>query len=287
MNKEEWRDMPEYEKYITVSNLGRVYFKPRKYINALTGAEMPAGDIYPALANDKDGYKLCNFSLNGESTTFKVHRMVLMAFSPVENYKELSVNHKDGVKGNNNIENLEWATHKENINHAIENGLITFPKRTVLEDINCDICGNIFTPNSKRNKFCSSMCANFKRRKVERPSKDELYSLLLNNSFSKVGEMLGVTDNSIRKWCKSYGISSKSAHYRDKGKSSSEILLENNSLPRNPQAKLTDDEVREIRKRYVYGSRGKNGATNLAKEYEVDRTAILRIARGESYRDVK
>lgn len=62
---------------------------------------------------------------------------------------------------------------------------------------------------------------------------------------------------------------------------------ENNlSYERVGTAKLTDDEVREIRKRYVYGSRGKNGANNLAKEYGVDRTNILRIVKREAYKDV-
>ena len=52
-------------------------------------------------------------------------------------------------------------------------------------------------------------------------------------------------------------------------------------------AKLTDDEVREIRERYVYGSKGKNGAANLAKEYGVDRSNILNITSRKTYKDVE
>lgn len=52
-----------------------------------------------------------------------------------------------------------------------------------------------------------------RKRKVERPSKDELKSLLLEHNFSKVGELFGVSDNAIRKWCLSYNLSTKSRDY--------------------------------------------------------------------------
>lgn len=51
-------------------------------------------------------------------------------------------------------------------------------------------------------------------RKVPLPSKVVLYELLLNQPFTKVAEMFGVTDNAVRKWCKSYGIPYKSSEYK-------------------------------------------------------------------------
>ena len=69
-------------------------------------------------------YKMINFmALDGTKKTFKVHRLVMMAFSPIENYENLQVNHKDGNKANNHIDNLEWVTPRENQLHAFKLGL--------------------------------------------------------------------------------------------------------------------------------------------------------------------
>lgn len=51
----------------------------------------------------------------------------------------------------------------------------------------------------------------YKQRKVERPSKEKLEELIINNPMTTIGKMYGVSDNAIRKWAKSYGINLKSA----------------------------------------------------------------------------
>ena len=58
---------------------------------------------------------------NGERTTkyLKVHRLVAMAFIPNPN-NCTDVNHKDGVKDNNSVDNLEWCTHSENVKHSYD-----------------------------------------------------------------------------------------------------------------------------------------------------------------------
>ena len=69
-------------------------------------------------------YQIINFSaIDGKKKTFRVHRLVLMAFNPVENMEKLEVNHKDGNKKNNNLSNLEWCTPSENQKHAYKMGL--------------------------------------------------------------------------------------------------------------------------------------------------------------------
>ena len=69
-------------------------------------------------------YQIINLSkLDGSKRTFRVHRLVMMAFNPVENMDELEVNHIDGNKKNNKIENLEWCTASENQIHAFKTGL--------------------------------------------------------------------------------------------------------------------------------------------------------------------
>lgn len=71
-------------------------------------------------AIDKNGYK--RVRLLGQ--TKKVHRLIAKAFIPnVEN--KPTVNHINGIKTDNTVENLEWATYKENIQHAFDTGLKT------------------------------------------------------------------------------------------------------------------------------------------------------------------
>lgn len=71
---------------------------------------------------DKDGYRLVVLTLNGRKYTRKVHRLVAEAFIPNPDNKP-EVNHKDGNKSNNKIDNLEWNFPSENTHHASENGL--------------------------------------------------------------------------------------------------------------------------------------------------------------------
>ena len=71
---------------------------------------------------DRYGYEKVVLTKNGTRKTYMVHRLVATAF--LENpYDKPTVNHKDGNKRNNNIENLEWATHKEQKDHSISIGL--------------------------------------------------------------------------------------------------------------------------------------------------------------------
>ena len=57
-------------------------------------------------------------------------------------------------------------------------------------------------------------CSLFERRVVERPSAEELEAKLRTSSFLTVGRLYGVSDNAIRKWCKAYGMSTKSRDYK-------------------------------------------------------------------------
>lgn len=75
------------------------------------------------------GYVRTTFYINGKYQGFAIHRLLALLFVPRPEkhkyvpFEELQVNHKDGNKLNNAIENLEWVTGKENMEHARESGL--------------------------------------------------------------------------------------------------------------------------------------------------------------------
>lgn len=78
--------------------------------------------------------------------------------------------------------------------------------RKCKSNMNCEnicVCGK----HKHRNAKNCLNCAKLKSRKVERPSKEELEKLIWEKPFTELGEQFGVSDNSIRKWCKNYGIS--------------------------------------------------------------------------------
>lgn len=72
---------------------------------------------------DRYGYEIVTLWINGKSITRKVHRLALLAFQPIDNPDEFTVNHKDGDKSNNRRSNLEWLTVEENHRHAFKTGL--------------------------------------------------------------------------------------------------------------------------------------------------------------------
>lgn len=113
---EEWKYIegcPHYQ----VSNLGNIRFdglaknkyghfhKPMKILSQRT---------------KKNGYRLVSLEINKETKSFNVHRLVAKAFIPNPENKE-TVNHKNGIKTDNRVSNLEWMTNKENCRHYANN----------------------------------------------------------------------------------------------------------------------------------------------------------------------
>ena len=78
-------------------------------------------------SEDKNGYMkvgLCSIDLPPKKVhRYSVHRLIMENFCPVEGMEKLQVNHIDGNKKNNHVDNLEWNTRKENDSHARKMGL--------------------------------------------------------------------------------------------------------------------------------------------------------------------
>lgn len=72
---------------------------------------------------DRCGYHEVLFSENGCTKNYLVHRLVLSAFAPIENMERYDVNHKNGNKLDNSLDNLEWSTRSENVKHSYSHGL--------------------------------------------------------------------------------------------------------------------------------------------------------------------
>lgn len=89
------------------------------------------GSIYSAISNkilsyqlDKDGYaKVQLSSTDGKRHRYSVHRLILENFQPIENMDKMQINHIDGNKLNNKLENLEWCDSSYNNTHAYKIGL--------------------------------------------------------------------------------------------------------------------------------------------------------------------
>jgi hypothetical protein len=121
---EKWRVIDTHENY-AVSNTGKV--KNVKFDREITPFR------------DKNGYLLVNLYNKGEMTTKKVHRLVLTCFVGVDDGKK-QVNHIDGNKENNNIDNLEWVTQSENQIHRrkvlMKNGGGLAPRKVFCVELN-------------------------------------------------------------------------------------------------------------------------------------------------------
>ncbi len=119
METEIWKDVPWYEWHYQVSSLGRV--KSLERIVLRKNGQLHYTSKWKILAPliDKDWYLKCFLSIDWLKNNYFIHRLVTTAFiiNP-ENKK--TVNHKNGIKHDNRLENLEWATYSENMIHSFK-----------------------------------------------------------------------------------------------------------------------------------------------------------------------
>lgn len=119
LEQEIWKDIKGYEGLYQVSNLGRI--KSLYFINNRYKSKHHREKIMKQQIN-KHGYKTVRLSLNKKEKSYMVHRLVAEAFI-LNTKNKLEVNHIDGNKQNNRVDNLELCTRSENQLHAYQKGL--------------------------------------------------------------------------------------------------------------------------------------------------------------------
>lgn len=118
-----WKPIKGYEGVYEVSNFGRIKSLEREIYRGKDYAKRVQKEKILKQVVNKDSYHRVSLNKNSKSKMFAVSRLVAEAFIPnPENKPE--VNHIDANRFNNKVENLEWVTAEENLNHARENGLL-------------------------------------------------------------------------------------------------------------------------------------------------------------------
>lgn len=118
-----WKDIKGYTNY-QVSNLGRIKSKERYTNVGIKNIEtaLRKERILKPQYTTKKYLQVRLYDENKKAKTFKVHRLVAEAFLSKENGKD-QINHKNGIKTDNRVSNLEWCNCIENMEHSYKIGL--------------------------------------------------------------------------------------------------------------------------------------------------------------------
>lgn len=208
---EVWKDIEGYEGIYQISSLGRVKSCDR-YTPKKNGRMRHEKEKLRALI-DVHGYLYCELWINNTHKRYAIHRLVAGAFIPnPENKPE--VNHKDGNKKNNVVDNLEWVTYSENNLHAFKLGLMKAYDRSgennpmygkhhsdsAKEKIGAVHKGLKHSEEAKRK-----MSAKHKGRKF---TKEHKKNIGISNTIAKSGCRLLIKDG-VKRYCKGAELEEK------------------------------------------------------------------------------
>ena len=119
-SKEQWEKIKDFENY-EISNRGEIRLLDYSIIDKFGKKRKYKGHLLKQAVNSSN-YKKVSLRKNGQNYNKYVHRLLAETFIPNPNFLPC-VNHKDGNKWNNNLDNLEWCNEEENTLHAHQNGL--------------------------------------------------------------------------------------------------------------------------------------------------------------------
>lgn len=166
-----WKDIEGYEGFYQVSNTGRVKSLQRE-VPVKNGLYRIKKESILRPFKTHNGYLSIILRNNKKSKNFLVHRLVAVAFIPNPEKKE-TVNHKNGVKDQNNVANLEWNTQRENLCHALQTHLRKPKKKSLSE---CQALAAITIMSVKKRSGASiSRVFNVSKSTIDRIRKRETW----------------------------------------------------------------------------------------------------------------
>lgn len=193
-NKEIWKPIKNFENEAIVSNLGNVKSLSRNVFIKNNNTRPVIGKILKQNDNGV-GYLIVTLS---DRKTHLVHRLVAEAFIPNDLNKP-QVNHKDGNKKNNKIDNLEWSTERENIKHGYQTGLQKAPNgeqhyNTKLSDV---IKKEIWFKRNVENKSLSELSNlyNTNKSNICKIAKNSKFSNIINTKLSLSKEIVDIKEH--------------------------------------------------------------------------------------------
>lgn len=140
---EVWKDVEGFSGYYEVSNHGRVRSVNRRVHCAIRNNPNVVKRGRILKPQNQRGYLSVRLCKEGTGKIIMVHRIVASAFLDRPDGKDF-VNHKNGNKADNRVENLEWCTAQENSIHAVRTGLLVPPEPQNRKKIRCCETGEIF-----------------------------------------------------------------------------------------------------------------------------------------------
>ena len=126
-----WKSVKGFEGFYEVSDLGRVRSVKRTVLYK-DGRMFKYESVLLKKTKDPRGYLQVGFNKNGKKSTHRIHRLVAENFI-FNNSNDKEVNHIDGVKENNRLDNLEWVTSSENTKKGYELGLFEKARKKASE----------------------------------------------------------------------------------------------------------------------------------------------------------
>ena len=250
---EEYVCIRGYEGYYQVSNYGNVKSLDR-VVKEKTGKTQALKSRVLKPRINPSGYCYVELSKNGSKATFAIHQLVAQAFLNNPENKPI-VNHINGVKTDNNVSNLEWATYSENLSHAYSTGLRT------------SVSSKAVGEKNYRRKLKSVQVIEIKRLLAEG-----------NLTYKEIAKKYGVSRstigsiNSNRYW----------SHITVNNAKCSKKSTTRNSGSKNNFSKLDESLVLRIKLALNCGVAVKL----LASQYGVASTTIYEIKRGATWQHV-